>query len=302
MGPISLMWAHTHHKNSWMISYRHMYMSMEGLREGTDALSDANVYNNYMVTPQKMSMQMHMLGVMFAPTDRLTFMLMTNYTDHDMDLRTRMGVDFSTRASGYGDMKLGALYRIMKKGKHQFHASAGISLPTADLNQRDGTPMGDDQKLPYAMQLGSGTYDLLPGFTYQAFTETLSWGGQIRGIIRTGESSEGYTLGDQYKLNLWTAYKFNHWISASLRLEGQSTGEIEGQDTELNPMMVPTANTGNYGGENINGGLGLNFLIPQGALKGLRIAAEYIQPMYQNASGIQMENKSAFTLGCQYIF
>lgn len=62
--------------------------------------------------------------------------------------------------------------------RHCLHFNAGLSLPTGSIDKQDATPMGPNSKLPYPVQLGSGTYDLLPGLTYNGQDRDLSWGAQ----------------------------------------------------------------------------------------------------------------------------
>ncbi|MGB3151885.1 MAG: transporter, partial [Maribacter sp.] len=89
--PISVMGDHMHGKGEWMFSYRYMYMNMEGLKqEGNDASFD-DALADYMVTPTKMPMNMHMLGSMYAPSDKLTLLAMINIVSMEMDHVTRMG-------------------------------------------------------------------------------------------------------------------------------------------------------------------------------------------------------------------
>ena len=86
--PISIMGDHTHRKGEWMLSYRFMYMDMEGMRSGDSRVSASKVFaNNYTVTPERMTMEMHMFGVMYAPSDRITLMLMAPYKRIEMDHR-----------------------------------------------------------------------------------------------------------------------------------------------------------------------------------------------------------------------
>jgi len=42
-------------------------------------------------------------------------------------------------------------------------------------NERDDTPAGSNQKLPYPMQLGSGTIDLLPAIIYIGQTDKFQY-------------------------------------------------------------------------------------------------------------------------------
>ena len=44
-----------------------------------------------MVSPVEMSMEMHMFGLMYAPSDSVTLMLMGNYIEKDMSHATMPG-------------------------------------------------------------------------------------------------------------------------------------------------------------------------------------------------------------------
>ena len=164
--PIGVMGDHTHNLGEWMFSYRYMDMSMDGLRRGTNDLTTPEALQDFMLVPVNMDMQMHMFGIMYAPTDRVTLMVMLNHQKNDMLLETRMGTRFNTSSEGVGDTKLGALININKWNNNYLHANVGVSLPTGSINARDVTPMGPNTLLPYPMRLSSGTYDLNLGLTW----------------------------------------------------------------------------------------------------------------------------------------
>ena len=54
--------------------------------------------------------------------------------------------------------------------------------------EMDGSRSGTNQPLPYSMQPGSGTFDLLPGISYRGRAGAFSWGGQIGGVLRLGRN------------------------------------------------------------------------------------------------------------------
>jgi hypothetical protein len=61
--PIGVMGDHRHEAGEVMLSYRFMYMNMEGSRDGSDAIDDSEIVSSsgygFMVTPEKMTMSMH---------------------------------------------------------------------------------------------------------------------------------------------------------------------------------------------------------------------------------------------------
>lgn len=301
-GPIGVMGDHTHEAGEFMFSYRFMRMDMAGNREGTTDLTPAQVLQQFPVTPTEMTTDMHMLGAMYAPTDELTLSLMAPYISKSMEHVTRMGTRFTTQSDGFGDMRLMGLYKIFDQNRQRLHLNAGISFPTGSTNRRDDTPAGPNQVLPYPMQLGSGTFDLLPGITYLGQTDDWFWGGQALGTIRLGTNGNRYRLGNRFNLTGWGARRWNKWFSTSIRLNGATWGNISGADPRLNPAIIPTANPNLRGGTRLDVGLGLNFLVNKGILAGHRLAVEFALPVYQSLEGPQLETDWVLTLGWQKAF
>ncbi len=302
--PIPVMGDHMHGKGEWMFSYRYMYMNMEDLKQGSDDASFEDALAQTMVTPTEMTMNMHMLGSMYAPSDNLTLMVMFNYLSMEMDHITRMGGTFTTEASGFGDIQLSGLFRFFNKKRQTMHGQVGLSIPTGSITESDVTPASapNEVELPYPMQLGSGTFDANLAVTYLGQTDRISWGGQLRAILRFGENDREFRYGNRQSLNGWFAVKATDWLSFSSRLEALVVGEIDGEDPNLNPLMVITADTANSGGNFLNGGLGFNVYVPKGALKNLRVGFEFASPLYQDVNGIQLKTQETFTLGTQYSF
>ena len=303
--PIGVMGDHTHKQGEIMLSVRYMYMDMQGMRNGTDSISNEQVLEQFMVTPTDMDMQMVMFGAMYAPTDKITVMGMIPYIKKSMNHLTRMGGRFKTESSGLGDIRLTGLYKLFDWGNNNnLILNFGLSFPTGSIDEKDATPMGPDQQLPYPMQLGSGTWDILPGITYNGRHDNFNWGGQIIGIVRLGENDRDYTLGNRLNLTAWTAYNINYWLSGSFRLDWGFWGNIDGADPSLNPAVVPTADPDLQGGNRLDALLGVNFINQKGPkwLRGQRLAAEFGLPVYQDLDGPQLETDWVLILGWQYAF
>lgn len=302
--PIGVMGDHIHGKGEWMFSYRYMFMNMDGNRDGTDEISTQQVLDEYMVSPLDMDMQMHMFGLMYAPTDSLTMMAMLPYIKKAMNHQTRMGGRFKTKSEGFGDLKVNGLYRFFEYYEHKFHLNLGISFPTGSIDEKDDTPAGEDQQLPYPMQLGSGTFDLMPGITYLGGHSLISWGGQVVGTVRLGENDNDYTLGDRINMTSWGAVNLKNWVSLSSRLNWDFWGDIDGADPRLNPDVVPTADPELRGGNRLDLLFGLNFINQAGPeyIRGHRLAFEFGFPVYQDLDGPRLETDWVMTVGWQYGF
>jgi len=170
--PIGVMADHLHKRGDFMISYRAMSMQMEGNRRGTDRVSARSIVGTgaqpgeFIVAPTSMDVEMQMLGAMYGLSDTVTLYGMTSYISKSMDHLVRNGVEFTTKSKGIGDTRIGAMVHMFDNGAHKAHWSLGLSLPTGATDQRFNTPAQENAALPYPMQLGSGTFDLLPGVTY----------------------------------------------------------------------------------------------------------------------------------------
>lgn len=319
--PIGVMGDHMHEKGKWMVSYRYMRMHMEDSRNGTNSLSPeqiaTTVPNRFFgspmqpptlrVIPTEMTTDMHMFGAMYAPTDDLTLMVMGNYIKREMDHitfaggmgTTRLG-EFTTETSGWGDTRVAGLIRMYDDSKHHIHFNAGLSLPTGSIKEQDQvlTPMGmrPTIRLPYAMQLGSGTYDLMPGITYTGRSKAYSWGSQYMATFRLGDNSQDYSLGNKHEVTAWGAYSWLPSLSTSLRVTAETESEIDGIDSQI-VAPVQTADPDNYGGERVALSLGMNYVIPAGALAGNRLSVEGTLPVYQNLNGPQLERDNMVVIG-----
>ncbi|ACB54157.1 unknown [Crocosphaera subtropica ATCC 51142] len=300
--PIAVMGEHIHSEGEIMVSYRYMLMEMDGSRVGVDDISNEKILEQYPVTPTRMTMQMHMFGMMYGITNNLTLMAMLPYVVKDMDHITRMNTGFNTDSEGIGDIKLTGLYQVLNENRQRIHVNAGVSFPTGSIEARDRTPAGPDQLLPYPMQLGSGTLDLHPGITYLGQTDEWSWGSQIIGTLRLGTNSNSYKFGDEIMLTAWGARKWSDWASTSLRIKGKNWGNISGKDSRLNPNLVPTADPTRRGGTQIDIGFGLNLFVPEGDLRSGRLAIEFELPIYRALQGPQLETDWQLTAGLQYTF
>lgn len=300
--PVGIMGDHVHHKGSFMISLSYMRMNMDGNLNGTDKVFDMEIYDDYMVSPQNMTMDMYMLGVMYGLTDRLTIMLMQSFVQKSMDASTMAGMNFTTKSEGLGDTEVSILYSLIANERFSLHLNSSLTIPQGDITMLDNTPMVDNMKLPYQMQLGSGSLDFKFGATLRQASNKMSWGVQPIGTIRTHKNGEGYRQGHEFKLNSWLAYNVNSWVSFSGRFEGIAFSEIEGVDNELNTMMSPMANSNNSGFTKLRSYVGSNISfsgVP--AIKNLKLGLEYGFPLLQRVNGIQMAEENKFNAGMRYI-
>jgi len=306
--PISVMGDHLHSKGGFMLSYRYMPMWMDGNLQGSTEISNDGIRDaGFRVAPQEMLMNMHMLGAMYAPSNKVTLAVMANYISNAMDLQVLgNGMDFSTTSGGLADTMVGALVKLYNKNRHAFHANLGLSIPTGSIDERDDLPVRDNARLAYTMQTSSGTFDPSVGVTYLGQTELFSWGAQAKYITRLGRNSADYRFGDKASAVAWGAIKASDAISFSTSVSFMKLADITGTDPAHDMFvaanLAPLFNTANSGRTQLDVGFGTNYLVTKGALKKLRLAAEFQLPIVQEVNGIQMQNQYMATFGIQYAF
>ena len=300
--PIGVMGDHVMDEGELMLTYRYMDMQMDGNRSGTNRVSTP--LPGFMVSPLSMDMKMHMLGAMYAPTEKLTLSVMVPVLSISMDHRINMNnVEFSTEADGLGDITLASVYQLNETKNSQLLFNFALSLPTGSIDEKDDIPVsnGVPVQLPYPMQTGSGSYAVTPGLTYSQSYQQWSWGVQGLYTYRLDENDNGYTLGDKFNASLWAAKPLNHSISVSARLNALDWANIDGADRTLaaNPT-VPTKNPELWGGTRVDALVGVNYVAH--SLNHLRFALEVGTPVYQDLNGPQLETDLVLTVGSQYTF
>ena len=325
--PISVMADHRHKAGEFMVSLRQMNMKMRGNIKGTDELSDAQVLaepneygspnpQNLRVVPQEMDMNMTMLGAMYAPSDKVTLLAMLMQIDNEMTLTTYQGMmgttvldSFTTKTSGMGDTTLGTLIEGGDTKAGAWHYGLALSLPTGGIEETDQvlTPMNMQpvKRLPYPMQLGSGSYDFKPSLTYNGDWGAWRVGAQANAVIRLNDNDENYRLGDKVELQGWLMKNLSPWASASLRLDASHQEGMRGGDSAIY-LPVPTAQTRAHGGTYANISLGVNLIGKTSTLGGVlanhRLAVEWVSPIHQDANGVQMKRDETLTIGWQKAF
>ncbi len=309
--PIGVMTDHVHPKGEWMASCMYMNMAMKGNRTGTSKTSDDTLFKQYMMAPETMTMQMHMVMLMYGITDRLTLMGMTGYATSSMSMNmpgvmmmpgmSEPSMTMQCKSSGFTDTKLSALYNFSKKESARIVGSFGVNVPTGTIRAKGLTMLGAGQRLPYDMQPGTGSVSILPDFTYVSQYKLFSFGVNAGADLKLNKNSIGYKAGNIYHTTAWASCKFLPFVSGSLRAEGLWVEKITGSDPEIAipvyEQFDPTTSTSHYGGTWGNAYVGLNFHINKPVLKNFQLQFEYGMPVYENLNGPQMSIHSNLVAG-----
>jgi hypothetical protein len=332
--PAGIMFDHVLvQSGDMMIGYRYMRNEQAGkLLFGNHAVNLNTVRakacgkQECLVAPQYMMMNMHMLDLMYAPTDWLTLMLMPQFMDMEMGLKhlseasdqgyNHGGAAHGHQTGGIGDTGMYALFKLFDTDSHHLNLSLGGTAPTGDVGiklRKTNAIQSYDTFIHYGMQLGSGTWDFKPSLTYTGGYEQFNWGAQVTGTKRLESRNEsGFAFGDNFQGSAWGGYHWTNWLATTVRGIYTWQGTVHGHypviDTSFRGFpytsshIGPFDKTANYGGKFVDLGLGVNITIPTGAFQGNHFKFEWLQPIHTDYNGYQLDRDGGLSFTWGYGF
>lgn len=306
-----------------VVAYVRRWLTFDGLISGTKSVSPEWVVLNrpYRFPPPAQlrrmpihaTMSIDALSLAHGITDRVSLIVTGTYIQQDTTGLTFAGLSGTTRLGTapdpldeLGDSRVGANFKLYQEAGQTVIGSLGVFIPTG--SQKMGNPVLTPSgaivysRGPYSDQTGTGTYDLSLGLTWNATVGSMGWGMAYRGRVPLeAANDEGYRVGDQHLLTGWVSYRLAPFLSASLRIEGVYQDHIHGRDPKI-AGPGSGADPLNFGGERIDGYIGLQ---AQGAVPVLgngSLGVEYGLPMYERANGVHLERKSSLTATAAFRF
>lgn len=274
--------------------YRFQEFRTQGLLIGTEEVDTDFLLDFYPVVPLRRTTRAHEAGIAFSPFSRLTLVGQGRFLQHALDEMSREMDLFRTESSGIGDVEVHALVDVLESGPYRAHVGMGASIPIGSITER-AAGNGGTFLLPYAMQTGSGTLDLLPAGAMLAMNQHGSVGIRAQGTIRLGENERGYRLGHGLEVAGWASSRLNDWFSVSMGAVMERWGRIKGADPELDLEFSPSEDPSFSGGTFWDLPAGVNLFIREGLLGGHRLSIEGRWPMSQDAEGAQLRRDFRFT-------
>ncbi len=299
--PAGLMGDHVHHPGRWMVEYKYMNMYMDGNQIGNRGVPDSAAFGfggtNLAAIPTNMTMEMHMIHVMYGWTEDVTVYVMPMWKSLTMEhLRNTpfppnaglAGTSFTTHNSGFGDLTMGALWRVYEGCSDEVIVNLGLSVPTGDIDRATRVPTGGlvAQELPYPMRLGSGTVNARPGITYKSYFDHGSIGLQYQTDLPISHNSESYSVSKEHRVNAWYTWLACDQLAFSFRAEGLWRSNYTGADPNLPQALISTNRPDMRGGQWVN--LAYGVLWPFG--DGHFLNFEAVHPVYESLDGIQLSN------------
>ena len=330
--PAGVMNAHMlDSPGDFMVDYRYVRARQAGAMErvGTP-VGDADILAacgapGCVVAPSRMTMDMHMLHLMYAANTDINLFLMPQFMSMDMENRALAGgfytpvgshshadMDLSGHSNGsVGDTMAGVLLRLARSERGETLLGLGISIPTGSVAATMASHGGE--LMDFGMQTGSGTWDFLPSLTWTGGYSAWSWGGQLSGVKRLQErNASSYALGDVFQATAWAGFTPARGVSLSLRaihtMQGGITGTLPGTEAVVDAFgnvtwprsqMSPADLAGNYGGRFNDIGLGVSLDLPG---LGGRLGLEWLAPFQDKPRGDQLARKDSLVLNWSLMF
>ncbi len=303
------------------VSYSYVRAEFNGFRNGTNNISDSALIGpangvTFPILQDAIIQEAHSFEFAIDLNKWITAQMTIPYilqsSGHHAIIGGPSFSDFTIRSEGLGDIGVGGSFRMLSTKKYSIVLNAGFSIPTGSIREKGDTPApGTQNQLPFTMQIGSGTWDMILGAGYQgttgplgsAYTKPLgsvSWSLRAHGKIRTGRNSRGYRLGNRLIIMASVAAHPSPWFQPFVRFNTEISGKISGTDENFPGPIFPTpaADPNNFGGEKIiiSTGTTISFsALPKGAifdlLKGQKIVIEHGQPIYQSLNGPQARER-----------
>lgn len=286
-----------------VVSYRFENLHSRGLWEGTDSFPVDSAFGRYRQVPLSSAYRTHYATLALGVTDELTLVFEGSYAQRDRQqiAQTNVGnVVYTTRAHQLGDSRVTALYQFFDQGAWRANLEAGALIPTGEINVYAETPESTPgvQAMPYDMQIGAGTFAVLPGLTVQTQNERGSVGAQLRGTFFFGTNSNHYRLGNRYFLTGWAAMPISSYFSVSARVAWQKWDRIDGANPNLQAGFDPENDVYYLGGQRVDIPIGVNFIVPEGSpLAGQRLSLEAVFPVYHKFDRAQLGLDWGLNLG-----
>ena len=189
------------------------------------------------------------------------------------------------------DTQLAGIWRVYQDPIHRIQVNLGLSFPTgSDHNiatSLQPTGIWATGRAFYAMQTGTGTFDVMPGILYGGAQGPWSWGLSYRARLPLGVNPEGYMWGNYQELNGWVGYSWIPGFTTTVRVNGNIQSQIVGADSWI-VAKIQAADPLFYGGKRIEVFGGASFDGKLVGVPGVSLLLEGGLPVYQDLNGPQL--------------
>ena len=279
------------------LGYRYFEEKFRGTLVGTAELTSEEVLDFFTVATPTYDRAVHEVELRFGVTDWVTLEGSIPFLRNDMLKETNLAF-FQTTSDVLGDVSVRGLFRLLEMDEYRLSLTLGGTVPTGKLGKSGPTATGTGV-LPFAMQGGSGSPDILAGGTFQVQNDVASVGIQFNSVIRFMDNRADYRLGNRYDVSVWGAYNLSDWLSFSMRGFFEHWDRIEGFESRTNGAEDPLANSFAQGGERVVIPFGFNLFLREGNAAGHRLSVELYYTVHEDLNGPQPSMDRTLVLSWQ---
>ncbi len=283
------------------VGLRFYQEKFRGTNVGTLPILADDVLNFFTVTPLALDKQTAELDLRVGLFGFVTLQASMPVTKAEM-LNTTDAVLYQTSSETYGDVSIRGLFNLLEMNEYRLSLTLGGTIPTGKLKMSDTGASGASEILPYVMQGGSGTFDVLAGLTFLNQNEVASVGAQGDAVIRVMDNRRGYRLGNEYSFTAWGAYNLSDWVAVSMRGLYETWGDVSGSDPGTDGTSDPSANSFAQGGERFQIPFGISFFLREGPAAGHRLLFEWYYIIHQDLNGPQLSAERSLVVSWQTFF
>ena len=285
----------------YYLGYRFFEEKFRGTLIGTNELFFDEILDVFSVAPLTHKRQTGELDVRFGLTDYVTMEFSLPFMRNKMLNATDL-LFFESSSRAIGDLSFRWLLNVLEMDEYRLTFTIGATAPTGQISRKGRTATSNLAVLPYAMQGGSGSPDILLGGTFQLQNEVSSVGAQINSVLRVVDNNKNYRLGDRIDFSVWGAYNVYEWASISLRGFFEQWGDITGFDVRTDGLADPLANPFAQGGERVVMPIGINLYLREGRAAGHRLSVEFYYPVHEDLNGPQLSSDRTLVVSWQTVF
>jgi len=304
IGPAGVPLSRPVAEGQWRLSYSFEMSEFDGLRDGRDDLSSGMLFGaGFSTLPSEATFNTHRLELEHGLGGGWSVFGALPFVDREMLNWAAMGsTSFTTRSSGVGDVSFGTAYDQILCNGRLLRLNLGLSIPTGSVDESDADENGAAFLLPYSMQRGTGTHDVMPGVT-MVFQETSwSWGVNAQGRLHVGTNSEGWSWGPSMQASIWASRPWTRRLGTSLRLLGDFSSDLHGDADGADPTRNPIEGVGAQGGDRIDVAGGLQWLLDDRDGSQNLLTVEAAVPVDQWLKGPQLTMDWRLLVGWQWSF
>lgn len=302
--PAGLMWNLPLHKNRVMFQVSQSFQQYRGMQNGFKPASSWEVLNQYVEAPTNMAVRMSHIMVKYGITRRLSVMAMGHYMDHSMTMDMFHSghqhgeiqnpvMTSSMKNTGWGDVSAAILWKMKERPNSIITGLAGLVVPTGNSRcvGKSNDMIFAGKLLPYAMQMGSGSWQAFVGWN-SLWRIDKNWYG-LQGEFQTAinANSNGLKPMPSFGLTGWAGRSLRRDIALTTRLQTHVGGGLSAKQPELLAYLDPMANPSNYGSMDVSGFIGAQWSPCINRIYRQKIAAEIGHTALAWYNGYQLKTR-----------